>query len=538
MASLQQQFTHFWQSQSKAQRLTLITLLLAGLVLVPLLISWATTPSYSVAFSGLSEADAGQIIQKLDEAGIPYRLSGSGTIQVPANKVYETRLKMAREGLPRDSSVGFELFSGNTLGMTEFTQRVNYQRALEGELERTISSLAAVKAVRVHIVTPEKSLLSDRQPLTTASVTVQENPGQRLDAAQVQAITHLVASSVEGLKSENVAVVDTNGNLLAAGAASGETAAALAQTDSRRAAEVAAAAEIQKKTQNLLDSVLGPNRSVVQASVIMDWVQRETTTLSFDPTPAAIRSSQTTTETYTTNNELTGGIPGAASNLPTPAATLSAEGGGTIYQRTDETVNYEITQTQSLEISAPGEIERVSLSVLVDGISDPQQLNIIKDAVAAAAGINAERGDVLSVESLAFDRSYYTEQAELMAADQKQDQYFKIGTAVAAVLLLAAFLWYVQRLLKNLRLATTNAWTPVMKTVSEAALKPPAPHSLASGENTPALQPRYGAVESAPKPAAPRPQDEQLQQAITRLSEENPASVAEIIQIWLNEDNK
>jgi flagellar M-ring protein FliF len=176
-----QQVSSFWQKQNRSQRITMIVLVVALAVIIPVLIIWATTPTYVVAFSGLSEADAGQITQQLDTNKTPYKLRDAGTIMVPANSVYEVRLQMARDGLPASSTVGFEIFSGNTFGMTDFTEKVNYQRALEGELERTIGSLSAIQGVRVHIVTPEKTLLSSDQAPTTASITIQPKMGQTLD---------------------------------------------------------------------------------------------------------------------------------------------------------------------------------------------------------------------------------------------------------------------------------------------------------------------------------------------------------------------
>ncbi len=149
LTTLQQQFLTYWKKQSPGKQITLAALLLSVLILTPVLVNWANTPSYSVAYSGLSEEDAAQIVQKLDENNITYQLKNSGTIEVPSDQVYSTRLLMAREGLPQSSTVGYELFSGSSmLGMTEFTQKVNYQRAVEGELERTIGSLEAVEAVR------------------------------------------------------------------------------------------------------------------------------------------------------------------------------------------------------------------------------------------------------------------------------------------------------------------------------------------------------------------------------------------------------
>ncbi len=552
LAPLQKQFNVFWEKQSKSQRIILITLILAAAVLIPVLVSWANTPSYSVAYSGLSETDASQIVQKMDEAGVTYRLRDSGTILVESDQVYEVRLKMARDGLPQSSTVGYELFDGNTLGMTEFTQRVNYQRALEGELERTIGSIDAVQAVRVHVVTPEKSLLASDQAPTTASITVQEKPGQALDAAQVRAMTHLVASSVEGLSPENVVVVDSNGNMLAGGAGNSMD-ASVAQSDTQRAAEVAAAAEIRKRVQAMLDSVLGPNKSIVQASVAMDWTQREVTSNIIAPTPI-VSSEQHITESYTTDGSTIGGVPGAESNLPTPLPLTEGENGGVIYQRTENTVNYEVSQTQSHEVIAPGQISRVSLSVMVDGITDPDQLATIKAGVAAAAGIDETRGDMIVVEPFTFDRTYYENQQAEMSRAQQTDLYFQIGMGVAAALLLLVLFIYFGRLIRNMRRASQEAWTPILKPVSEmAALQPaavgpsyaqfeskPQTEMIGPGPKAaPMKEEEHVAVELTSRYSANNtPEDDQRAKVIQRLAEESPATVAEIIQIWLSEDER
>lgn len=536
--AIQQQFMAFWKKQKTSQKITMISLVLAALILIPVLITWATKTTYAVAFSGLSEADAGAIIEELTAEGISYKLDGSSTILVPSDQVYDVRLKMATAGLPETgSTIGYEIFDSSTLGMTEFTQKVNYQRAVEGELERTISSLTAVEAVSVHIVVPEKTLLSSTQEVPTASIMVQTKSGLTLDANQVKAITHLVASSIEGLKAENVVVVDSDGTMLAAGS-SGADGAAAAVTDSRRAAELAAAKELQYKAQQMLDSVLGPDKAIVQANVILDWTQREIVSETFEPTPAAIRSSSVTSETYTTNGSTTSGVPGAASNLPTAVPSTTGTGGTTSYQKSDTTTNYELTSTQSKEIIEPGQIKQVSVSVLVDSITDPTQLQTLKNAVAAAVGIDTTRGDTLSVESIIFDRTYYTDQAAEMETASKTSSYIQYAKIGGAVLLFIILLLYVQKLLKNLKLASNDAWVPVMKNVSDNSLRAPV--------IAPMINPTIAAVpQVAPAPVIEPPQrqtisaeDEQMQKVMTRLSEDSPASVAEIIQLWLAEDEK
>ncbi|MEI7846492.1 MAG: flagellar basal-body MS-ring/collar protein FliF [Chloroflexota bacterium] len=570
-ASILKQFTSYWKKQTTGMQITVIALVLTAAILIPVLISWATTPSYEVAYSGLSEKDASQIVLKLDDNAIAYQIKSSGTILVPKDKVYTTRLLMAREGLPADSTVGYELFSGNTLGMTEFAQKINYQRALEGELERTISSLSAVKAVRVHVVTPAKTLLSTDQLTTTASVTIQIAPGEVMDGTQVRAITHLIASSVEGLKPENVVVVDGDGNMLADGTG---TVGDLSQSlkNSQRTAEQEYAAQLQKRVQILLDKILGPNKSVVQAAVEMDWTQREVTSNTYEPTTIALRSSQKINESSSNNAGTTGGVPGAASNLPTPVATVAATTGASQYQRAEETLNYEVSQVQSHEVIAPGKVTRVSVSVMVDNITDPIQLDAIKAAVQVAAGVDTTRGDQIVVESYAFDRTAADALAADLANQQLQELYMQIGIAVGSALIILVLLFFVLRMISNMRNASKEAWKPVLRPVGEMAAMQGAGAGAGGFGSMPQQQMPSSGIpavtqalmsrmeEPAPKPAPepePEPEenpvivqlnsrlnrqaaseDDQRAKIISRLTEENPATVAEIIQIWLNEAKK
>jgi flagellar M-ring protein FliF len=556
LASIQQQFSSYWKKQSLGKQITMVSLLLAALILTPVLINWANTPSYSVAYTGLGEADAAQIVQKLDENNIPYQLKNNGTIEVPNDQVYSARLLMAREGLPQSNTVGYELFSGSSmLGMTEFSQQVNYQRAVEGELERTIGSLDSVQAVRVHLVTPEKSLLTSDQALSTASVTIQVNPGNNLDATQVQAITHLVASSVEGLKPENVVVVDSQGNMLADGMGS-ESDAGLSANGDQRTIEKAYATEVQKRVQALLDKILGPNRSIVQAAVEMDWTQREVTSNMYEPTQVAVRSSQIVNES-SGGGDTTGGVPGAASNLPTPVATTTGTGAST-YERSEETLNYEISQIQSHEISAPGQVLRISVSVMVDGITDQVQLDAIKSAVQAAAGIDTTRGDQVVVESFDFDRTTLEALSADLAKQQQQELYLRIGTGVGAALVVLALLFFVLRGINNMRNASKESWKTVLRPVGEMA-------ALSNDDYKHAALQLQGDLSTALSRLAEKnsqsagsnkdnddvvvqlssrsqrmaaPEDEQRSLIVSRLAEESPATVAEIIQIWLNQGEK
>lgn len=549
LAKITTQATDFWEKQKPTQRVILIAVIVFTFVMVPVLITWATQPTYSVAFSGLDEADAGSIVQQLQTSGINYKLQGT-TILVESDKVYDVRLQMANAGLPKGGSSGYELLTQNTLGMTEFTQRVTYQRAIEGELERTIGSLDAVQGVRVHIVQPEKALLADDQAPTTASITIQERGGRKLDAGQIRAITYLTANAVEGLSPENVVVVNTEGDVLASGTSDG-TSGAISQVDSRRAAELAAASDVQKKVKTLLDTALGPNKSVVQASVRLDWSDKEITTTTFEPTPNAIRSSQKITESYTLDSNATGGVAGATANLPTPVAgATTTTGSPTLYERAEETLNYEVAQTENHQIIRPGMVDNISLSVLVDGISDQQQLQTLQTAISAAAGIDQKRGDQLSVQTLTFDKTYQEQQTEDLAAADRTRMITLIVEIVGGILLLAALFWYISRLLKNLRVASIDVWEPVLKPVAElggpagmpgagfeltsAAGEQPAGLSAAAAKSSNLLQEASARI--APKVTSV--EEQKMQALIARLAEDNPASVADVIQMWLNQDKK
>ena len=553
--AIQQQFQIFWKKQSLGRQITILALILAVLILTPVLVNWASSPSYAIAYTGLSESDAAQIVQKLDANNISYQIKSSGTIEVPNDQVYTTRLLMAREGLPQSSTAGYELFSGTSmLGMTEFSQQINYQRAIEGELQRTIGSLESVKAVRVHLVTPEKTLLSSNQTTATASVTIQVNPGYKLDATQVRAITHLIASSVEGLKAENVVVVDSEGNMLADGMNTDPESDQSLKND-QRTAELAYAAEVQKRVQSLLDKILGPNRSTVQATVEMDWTQREITSNTFAPTEVALRSSQIINES-SGGGGTTGGVPGATSNLPTPVATTTGTGTSS-YQRSEETLNYEVSQTQLHEVTAPGKVNRISVSVMVDGISDPTQLASIRSAVEVAAGVDATRGDQIVVESFTFDRTAADALTADMAAQQQQELYLRIGMAVGAALVVLALLFFSLRMINNVRNASKENWKTIMRPVGEmAALQTEyAGPSLRMQSDLSSSFSRLSDQSNQGAPArtanedvvvqlqsrtrqANASEDEQNARVIARLTEENPATVAEIIQVWLNESKK
>jgi len=262
----QTQLTEAWQNLSPPRKLGLAVLMVAAVAGIIFFITWAQTPEYAAAFTDINAQDGAAIVEYLKENNITYQLSTGGTtISVPSNQVHEVRLALAGQGLPGEGAVGMELFDNTNLGMTEFTQQVNYQRALEGELARTISSLNAVQSTRVHIVIPQPSLFTEEEEPTTASVVVNLEPNQRLGQEQVRAITHLVSSAVEGLDPTSLTIVDMDGNVLAdgseAGASSG-VALSANQLDAQRKFEQ----DMERRVETMLENVLGPDKAVVRVS--------------------------------------------------------------------------------------------------------------------------------------------------------------------------------------------------------------------------------------------------------------------------------
>jgi flagellar M-ring protein FliF len=239
------------------------------------LIFWNTTPDYQVLFSNLSPEDAGEMANKLKEKKVPYQVTGGGTtLLVPREQVYDLRLTLAADGLPKGGGVGFEVFDRTNFGVTDFVQKLNYQRALQGELSRTIKQIREIDQVRVHIVTPKESLFTEEQKKATASVLIKTRSGMTLGAAQVDGIVRLVASSVEGLEPGNISVVDTSGKVLSKRAEAGLVGQLTnSQLDHQRNIEEG----IKRKVQGMLEEVLGMSRAIARVSAEIDYQEVETT---------------------------------------------------------------------------------------------------------------------------------------------------------------------------------------------------------------------------------------------------------------------
>lgn len=408
------QFNRLLRTLSTRQRWTIaiaVVLLAAGIYGFSL---WERESGFRPLYNGMSPEDAALVLQKLKETGVPYRLSNNGgSILVPEERVAELRLEMAGAGLPKNGRIGFELFDKANFGITEFAEHVNYRRALEGELERSVMSVAEIEQARVHISLPQESVFLEARQPAKASVLIKIRQGASLPETAIPAITNLIASAVEGLSPENVSVLDMRGNLLnrpkkMGGSADDSSVSAL---EYRHKVEQ----DLAAKLDSTLEPVVGAGRFRTAVSADCDITSGEQSEETFDPTKSVMVSSQKTEDTSTTSHTPSG-VPGTASNLPDP--TPRAATGGTTSRKT-ENINYQTSRTVKRTVLPQGAIRRLSISVLIDQdvhweangtkrvLVPPteERLKSIRDLVSAAAGLNTTRGDQLIVESLPFEQT-------------------------------------------------------------------------------------------------------------------------------------
>ena len=397
------------------QRVTVGLIVVAVAAAMYALVHWQKEADFKPLYTSLAPEDAGAIVQKLKESGVEYRLPESGgVVMVPSARLAELRLTMATAGLPRSGRIGFELFDKANLGATEFTEHVNYRRALEGELERSIICLAEVEQARVHITFPKESVFLDSQEPAKASVLVKIRPGARLAAENVQAIDHLVASAVEGLAPDAVSVLDMNGNLLGRPAAAG----GLEGPDSSEAVleyRHKVEADLLAKIASTLEPLLGAGKYRAGVSVECDFAAAEQSEELYDPARSVMLTSQRSEDNA--GSAFASGVPGTPSTLPRPTSR-PANGAGR-NTRVTENITYQASRTVKKTRLPAGTVRKMSLAVLVDHELSWQKdkngyqrilvppsadkLKVVRDLVTGVTGFNAERGDQITIESLPFE---------------------------------------------------------------------------------------------------------------------------------------
>jgi flagellar M-ring protein FliF len=380
------------------------------------LVHWKKEADFKVLYTGLAAEDSAAVIQKLKESGTEYRLSETGdAISVPSAKLAEQRLQLAAAGLPRTGRIGFEIFDKTNLGATEFVEHVNYGRALEGELERSVSALSEVEQARVHITFPKDSVFVESRQPAKASVMMKLRPGMRLSPRNVMAVAHLVSSAVEGLTPDAVSILDMQGNLLSRpGPSSPEDAASDAALDYRQKVE----RDLLQKINATLDPLLGHERYRASMSVDIDLTSGEQSEETVDPAKSVMLASQKTEEVIGGAGS-GGGIPGTASNLPRPAPRVGS--GGTTTTRRSENITWQASRVTRTTKLPQGALKRMSVALVLDQAvkwegsgknlhkvvvpPSAEMMKSVKDVVTAAIGFVPDRGDLITVETLPFEES-------------------------------------------------------------------------------------------------------------------------------------
>ena len=433
---------------------------------------WGQSPDYRLLYSNLSDRDGGAIIESLQQMNIPYKFAeGGGALMVASNKVHEARLKLASQGLPKGGNVGFELMENQKFGITQFAEQVNYQRALEGELARSVESIGAVAAARVHLAIPKPSVFVKEQQKPSASVVLSLQGGRLLDSAQVSAIIHLISSSVPEMSAKNVTVVDQNGTLLSASHEG-------VGNEGLDASQLKYVQQIEqsyiKRIEALLTPMLGANNVRAQVSADIDFSRTEQTSETYkpnqNPNEGSIRSQQST-EVLNGSGLNASGVPGALTNQPPVPATApivaaagvpgsGAAGVGVSNLQKESTVNYEVDRTIRHTVSPVGAIKHLSVAVVVNGSrkvidakgksgskllgdAEKEQINnLVRDAM----GFDQNRGDSLNVQFAAFDEAKET--VEELPFWKQPEMIELVKDVLKYVLIAAAMLFVVFRVIK------------------------------------------------------------------------------------------
>ena len=444
-AKYKEEIQNTWQKLNKSVQILIIILTIVMAGAFGYLIFRGASTNYQPLFTNLSTDDSAAIVNRLDENGVDYQLGGNGnTILVPESEIHRLRLDMASAGLPDQGVVGFEIFDNSEFGTTEFERRVNYYRALGGELSRSIQSISGIEFARVQITPPEESLFLDEEKSATASVMVKLRTGYNMSAERVSAVKNLVASGVQNLPLAEVTVVDTNGNLLSQPTNSSDGQWSDPQNF---AMQMEFESALKNDLNSLLTKVLGPNNFAVQVNANLNFDQRQAESKTYTPVvddSGIVRSEEMNTETQ--ENGVTGGAPGTDANIPQYQGEGAAEGSS--YERENTITNYEINERIEQHVYAPGEVERLSVSVMIDQGTDEETIDQIRNAIAAAIGYNEERGDVLNISSIAFDDSLENAAQEAIAAQEaaeRRQMYIYGGLILLVLILTSALIIYLYR---------------------------------------------------------------------------------------------
>jgi flagellar M-ring protein FliF len=531
LSKLGAQLVEIWKQLGVSQRVSVISATLVLVAGLGSLAFWSSRADYSLLYGKLSDTEASKVISALDDAKVPYKVGeGGGSILVPADKVYEMRMQLAGKGIPSGDGVGFEIFDKPNFGISDFVQRANYTRAIQGELARTISQIDEIEAARVMIVIPENRLLLDKDKHPTASVFVRVRGNTQLQPSSINSIRFLVANSVEGLSPNFVTVVDNLGNVLSQ---NNQHDSISGLSTSQLAAQRNLEQYLAKKAQDMLEKVLGPGQAIVRVSAEINFDTTSSTAEKYDPDGQVIRTQTKNDEsTIATTSSSTSAV-GISANTSTDTNSVrsgSSPVNNSDNHKTTSTVEYEINKTVSSLTQAAGGIKRLSAAVTVaaqyDGTGtdrkvvnrSPEELDKLKQIVIGAIGIQTgadnTRNDTLTLEELPFNDEFATTMTQQL--DQQQQRQFWWDTArnfVYPALGLVALV-VLLRIFKRTPVQEIPLGVPIGKLMGQQN-----GNGNGNGHSHWHPEPQPGVV---------------TVDVLNRLIKENPSNMSQAIRDWMN----
>jgi len=513
------------------QKMMIAGIGIVTVVLLGFLISFLNSPTYSTIYTNLAQEDAAKVIEHLNSKKVPYKIEDNGgTIKVSADVLYETRLELAAKGIPNSGILGYEIFDKSTMGMSEFMQKLNYKRALEGELSRTIVQQDGIEAVRVHIVSPEKTIFKSEQNSSTASIVLKLSVSA-LSKESINAIVNLVASSVEGLSKNNITLLDTNGRLLSQQSDENEFG-----VSTSKQYEIKQSIEnyLVKKAQSVLDNILGYGNAIVQVNAELNFDQVERTMEDFDPDRQVAVSEQTI----------------KTENIGSTYADTSAQ------QSQNTTVNYEISKTIQKVVEGTGNIKRLTVAAVINDevkkvktdnkietVHEPrsaEQIQKLEQIVRNAVGVDNQRGDEFSIVNIYFDNGNVDTNID-DSISKPQTPFDNMDKLINLVLIVTAIIASLVLLLKLMKRLKTEKI--MIGSVNNNGL------AMAGGNSTPMLKDfTNSSLQSSEKrklfplgDLEDEISDEALlkknqTEKISNYVQKNPIDAAKLINSWLNED--
>ncbi len=531
-----------FNSLQSIHKMIIIAAFTLFLSMIVMLVAFSNSKNYTTLYYNMPASQAGEVVAFLKKQRIPYRVNEkNGLIEVPRKDIYEVRMLLAKSGIPSRNQVGLEIFDKTKLGDTEFVQHINYIRAIQGELERSIETIRGIKSARVHIVVPKESLFIEDQAPATASIIISYDLGcNKLTKEQVKGIVNLVANSVEGLKPDNIKIIDNFGNVL---------------TDVLKEDKDDITGEVSKKLtfkkniekyyekriQSMLEKVVGKGKVIARVTADIDFTKSEKTIEAYDPENIAERSHQKIVETSKEYNPRKGGVPGVVSNVPAVQAQQQNNANKNINLQKDkskkqEIVNYEVSKTISKIVDPVGVIKRISVAVLVDGKykevkkgkkevkefvpRSKEEMNVFTEIVKKAIGFNAKRKDQVEVSCVPFSYNELDAITAQIAKEKRTELIMlaaKYGLTILALLIIFLFVF-----------------RPFLKVIMQR-IKPPeellkkAPKTIEEIEKEVKAKKKEMKVEEG---GIERPVKDP-KQILIELIEQNPKEVAKHVQKWI-----